>query len=283
MALGAGSVANVANTVSVGSAGNERKIVNVAAGTLAAGSTDAVNGGQLLTANQRVAAAFGGGAGLDGTGQLTAPSYMIQGMTYNDVGSAFSAVNTQLGAISGFSNYYKANSTGPAAQATGADALAMGTGAQGSGTNAIAIGSNAQATQSGSIAMGMNAASTGVNAIAIGTNARATGSVAVGNAAVASNGGAAFGDGASATGSLSAALGPNAVASAPNSVALGAGSVANVANTVSVGAPGGERRITNVAPGISQTDAVNVGQLERRRRLPVADRRAAVADHSEQR
>jgi autotransporter adhesin len=51
------------------------------------------------------------------------------------------------------------------------------------------------------------------------------------------------------------------VASAPNAVALGAGSVANVANTVSVGAPGAERRITNVAPGISQTDAVNVGQL----------------------
>src|SRR5262249_1169465 len=32
-------------------------------------------------------------------------------------------------------------------------------------------------------------------------------------------------------------------------------------NTVSIGAPGAERRITNVAPGISQTDAVNVGQL----------------------
>jgi hypothetical protein len=73
---------------------------------------------------------------------------------------------------------------------------------------------------------------------------------------------AAFGDGASATGSLSAAIGPNATATAPNAVALGAGSVASLANTVSVGAPGGERRITNVAPGISQTDAVNVGQLQ---------------------
>ena len=220
----------------------------MAAGTLAVGSTDAVNGGQLLTANQRVAAAFGGGAGLDVSGQLTAPSYLIQGTIYNDVGSAFSAVNTQLSAISGFSTYFKANSTGPAAQATGTNALAMGSNAQGSGANAIAIGTNSQATQSGSIAMGMNAASSGANAIAIGTNALANGSVAVGNAASATNGGAAFGDGASATGSLSAALGPGAVASAPN--------------TVSVGAPGAERRITNVAPGISQTDAVNVGQLQ---------------------
>ena len=115
--------------------------------------------------------AFGGGAGLDLNGQLTAPSYTIQGTIYNDVGSAFSAVNTQLSAISGFSTYYKINSTGPAAQATGTNAMAMGSNAQGSGADAIAIGTNSQATQSGSIAMGMNAASTGASAIAIGTNA----------------------------------------------------------------------------------------------------------------
>ncbi|MBV4397056.1 YadA-like family protein [Advenella alkanexedens] len=47
VALGNGSVATVANTVSVGSVGNERKITNVADGTVAAGSTDAINGGQL--------------------------------------------------------------------------------------------------------------------------------------------------------------------------------------------------------------------------------------------
>lgn len=44
MAIGSGSVANVANTVSVGSPGNERRITNVAAGINA---TDAVNVGQL--------------------------------------------------------------------------------------------------------------------------------------------------------------------------------------------------------------------------------------------
>ena len=71
--------------------GNERKIVNVAAGMLTAWSTDAVNGGSS-TATAR-GAAFGGGAGLDVNGQLTAPSYTI-GHGYNDVGSAFTAVNT---------------------------------------------------------------------------------------------------------------------------------------------------------------------------------------------
>ena len=47
VALGNGSVATAANTVSVGSVGNERKITNVADGLVAAGSTDAINGGQL--------------------------------------------------------------------------------------------------------------------------------------------------------------------------------------------------------------------------------------------
>ncbi|MFX1739975.1 YadA family autotransporter adhesin [Paraburkholderia kururiensis] len=53
-----------------------------------------------------------------------------------------------------------------------------------------------------------------------------------------------------------------ATASAPNAVALGSGSVASEANTVSVGSAGSERRITNVAPGINPTDAVNMSQLQ---------------------
>ncbi len=44
-------------------------------------------------------------------------------------------------------------------------------------------------------------------------------------------------------------------------MALGAGSVADQANTVSVGAPGSERKITNVANGVSATDAANMGQV----------------------
>ena len=49
VAIGAGSVADEENTVSVGSPGNERKITNVAAGEVSATSTDAVNGSQLYS------------------------------------------------------------------------------------------------------------------------------------------------------------------------------------------------------------------------------------------
>ena len=45
-----------ASTVSVGSAGNERTITNVAAGQITAASTDAVNGSELYATNQAVAA-----------------------------------------------------------------------------------------------------------------------------------------------------------------------------------------------------------------------------------
>ncbi|TGW19165.1 autotransporter [Stenotrophomonas maltophilia] len=56
VALGRGSQALENNTVSVGTASNTRRVVNVYQGTLASGSTDAVNGGQLYSTNQDVIA-----------------------------------------------------------------------------------------------------------------------------------------------------------------------------------------------------------------------------------
>ncbi len=73
----------------------------------------------------------------------------------------------------------------------------------------------------------------------------------------------AGGDGAVASGVGSTAIGYHANASGANSVALGAGSTdGGQANVVSLGAPGAERRLTNVAPGINGTDGVNVNQLD---------------------
>ncbi|MGN8120017.1 hypothetical protein, partial [Labrys sp. 22185] len=48
---------NATSTVSVGSAGNERTVTNVAAGQISATSTDAVNGSQLYATNQAIEAA----------------------------------------------------------------------------------------------------------------------------------------------------------------------------------------------------------------------------------
>ncbi|MNZ84078.1 Adhesin YadA precursor [compost metagenome] len=88
------------------------------------------------------------------------------------------------------------------------------------------------------MAGGAGAEATAANSTAVGTKARATAENAV-------------------------AMGNGATASKANSVALGANSVADRANSVSVGSAGNERQITNVAAGTSDTDAVNLGQLNK--------------------
>jgi autotransporter adhesin len=164
---------------------------------------------------------YGGGNG-DGTVQT-------QGLN----GTAVTSVNA---AICGGAGGIDDTATGLCAQSSGTGSTADGSHARATATNATAIGFRALASQMGAVAIGYNAQATGDPTVAIGYNAVTSGSNSV-------------------------SLGANATATAINAVALGAGSVASQDNTVSVGSPGNERRITNVAPGINGTDAVNVNQL----------------------
>ena len=59
-------------------------------------------------------------------------------------------------------------------------------------------------------------------------------------------------------------------------VALGAGS-AIVSDAISVGSPGAERPIVNVAPGVDDSDAVNVAQFNAFQQQTEADNAAAIA------
>lgn len=87
VALGADSTADRANVVSVGGTTAKRQIINVAAGT---DNNDVVNISQL----KGVTAAVGGGSAVAADGTITKPSYSIGGKTYNDVGTALSALAT---------------------------------------------------------------------------------------------------------------------------------------------------------------------------------------------
>jgi autotransporter adhesin len=80
---------------------------NLAAGTLAANSSEAVNGSQLFATNQKVTtnsnqiaaaiAGLGAGAAINGTtGAVTAPAFNVVGSTFNNVGSALGAIDTQV-------------------------------------------------------------------------------------------------------------------------------------------------------------------------------------------
>ncbi|MGP5076396.1 hypothetical protein ACTXGZ_13030, partial [Psychrobacter celer] len=71
------------------------KIVNVAAGTIGSGSTDAVNGGQLFGTAQSVATSLGGNSTVNADGTVNAPSYELDNgsntgtkVTVNNVGAA---------------------------------------------------------------------------------------------------------------------------------------------------------------------------------------------------
>ena len=92
-AIGANSTTSRDNTVSIGNVGGERNLINVADGTE---DTDAVNLSQLKSNAQSVATALGGGATVNPDGTVTAPSYTVQGNTYNNVGGALGAVDTNI-------------------------------------------------------------------------------------------------------------------------------------------------------------------------------------------
>jgi autotransporter adhesin len=256
VALGANSYSDRENTVSVGGAGAERQITYVAAGTE---DTDAVNvaqlnqavagagngaGEQVDTLGNTVAQALGGGAAM-GAGGLMAPSYSIQGGTYNNVGDAFSALDGALsGALQSINTINQEIAQLPQG---GSGQMPTGSG------NGLALGNGSVAKDSGDTALGNGATIGADNSTAVGSKA---------SVSAAATNSVAFGEGSSATAASSTALGQGASATAANSVALGQGSVADQANTVSVGSASNQRRVTNVAAGTADTDAANVGQVD---------------------
>ena len=130
--------------------GAARMVLGVASGRIAAGSTEAVNGGQVYAATASIADALGGGAQVASDGALLAPRYAIRGTTYTTVGGALSGLDAAVANLDTTgSRYVAARSSGPAAQAVGADAVAIGSGAVASADRGVALGANAVAGRAG--------------------------------------------------------------------------------------------------------------------------------------
>jgi len=148
----------------------------------------------------------------------------------------------------------------------------IGVGASGSqGTSTLqnlSLGNGSSAGVGGT-ALGYNA-SAGNYSFAGGTNSYAAGpyDTAIGYGShVGADHGTAVGANTSidpnATYATAIGYGAKVGANGKNSVAIGANSVADAPNTVSFGSPGNERRLTNVANGVNNTDAANYGQVKR--------------------
>ncbi|EBQ3157533.1 hypothetical protein BBB59_10975 [Salmonella enterica] len=96
VALGSGSIAQEDNSVAVGNSTTQRQITYVAKGDINSTSTDAVTGAQIYSLSQSVAERLGGGASVNSDGTVNAPLYEVGTGTYNNVGSALSALNTSI-------------------------------------------------------------------------------------------------------------------------------------------------------------------------------------------
>ena len=213
VALGSNSVADRDNSVSVGSAGKERQITNVAAGTT---STDAVNLAQLTAVSQDLnkldsfavkydTAADGqpnyesvtlGGAGAANPTKLTNLKIGDLSSTSTDAinGSQLYSTNQRVGSLETFESninngggikYFHTNSTLADSSATGADSVAIGGAALSSGRNSVALGSNSIADRDNSVSVGAAGKERQITNVAAGT--AATDAVNVGQLTVVSN------------------------------------------------------------------------------------------------
>lgn len=283
-----GDIADIVGTapageVSIGSAGSERRITNVAAGSA---ETDAVNVSQLTALADVVEE--------NETHYFSVNDGGVAGGNYNNDGA------TGTNAVA----------AGVNASATGTNNVAMGSNARSGNTfspnstqNAVAIGVNSGAYGTGAVALGSSALSNGPS-VAIGQSARTVASfaasnfnnssVAIGNGAeaiidarFAAISSVAIGAATRANVANGTSIGNQASTTVAGGVALGSQSIANTAagavgydpvtglasadtsstwvstnGAISVGGNGRTRQITNVAAGTADTDAVNVAQLK---------------------
>ncbi|MBN3817279.1 adhesin [Paraburkholderia sp. Se-20369] len=145
--------------VSVGSAGAERQIVNVAAGAISATSTDAVNGSQLFSVASQVSALSSNLASLTTTvGKISTSG--SNGTVADDTGTAVGK-NSVVSVSNG-------TAIGANAKVTATNGTAIGTGSTVSGKDSTAIGSNSRASANNAVALGANSVADRDNTVSIG-------------------------------------------------------------------------------------------------------------------
>ena len=270
----AGATSDTGMQVSVGAAGKERQIKNVAAGEVSATSTDAINGSQLF-----------------------AVASQIKPVNYFSVKSTAAGNKNNDGATG-----VNAIAIGPDATATSAQSIALGKSASASGTDSIAIGNGSTAANKvAPVAIGQGAKANGDFSVALGGGnhqfvgaiANGVGSTALGttsNTADGQNYQTVVGFGANTNKAEATAIGYKATVTVEGGVALGANSSSSTGRTVGYNPNDGRtntysaltgnvirsttgaiavgngstvtRQITGVAAGTNDTDAVNVAQLK---------------------
>ena len=181
-----GSSIDKGDVVSIGTAGFERQLINLAPGEVSATSTDAVNGSQLYSVLNT-----------------------LEKMRYFSVKSTLPNNRNNDGATG-----ENSIAIGPDASVTQKDGIAVGTSSRAS-DRSVAVGTNATVTGSAGVAIGQDAKAVPNYGIAIGANSTTAGigqSIAIGGAGAAGNGASALGDQSIAIGGNTKALGHSSIA-----------------------------------------------------------------------
>jgi len=211
------------------------KITNMTAAALNAASTDAVNGSQLYQTNMNVANVAGNLSNL--------------WVSVNNIGDTVNNLSNGGGL-----KYFHANSALADSNASGANSVAMGGNAQATASNSIALGSNARSAASNAVALGAGSLADRANSVSVGAGGaeRQVVNVAAGsqntdavNLKQLKDLGASFDANGNATGAFVAYD-----SAAKNKVTLGG---TGATSTV---------KLSNVAAGSANTDAVNLKQLK---------------------
>ncbi|VXA56094.1 conserved exported hypothetical protein [Acinetobacter proteolyticus] len=178
------------------------------------------------------------------------------------VGNSQNVYDENATAVGGHSEVRgnQSSSFGDWAWASGGNgATAVGSQTWANAENAITIGYNAETGGQNAVRMGAESAGSGLNSVVIGSHATGTAENVV-----------QLGSGSGGAVGATAGVPGTSIADDKNSVAIGYGSDtqgqgASSENTVSVGGllGGAIRRITQVADGVDNMDAINVSQLKR--------------------
>lgn len=266
VAMGEGNTASGIDSMAVGW-GNQA----TGAGSFVAGGVKSTN---ITTSNANIASGINAIAMGEGNIAGGNDSVAIGYGNNNKNGTA----STEFGDYSvamGYENKASGGASvamGDSNTADGTASVAMGNGNTASGEGSVAIGCFNTASGAYSMAMGGANTASGEGSVAMGAGSTASGvgSVAMGQSATATpDNSFAFGGTVNTGATSGVALGyqSSVATNAANSVALGAMSVAKNSYEVSVGYYNSStdyltRKITNVAAGTADTDAVNYSQLK---------------------
>ncbi|MCJ1888073.1 YadA-like family protein [Pseudomonas sp. LA21] len=256
--------ANPTSTVSVGSVGHERTITNVAAGRISADSTDAINGSQLNATN----VTLNNFAGDQGDAFTMANGRGIRYAATNDAGN-------ELG--DAFAQGYASTAMGYNALSSGESSLALGHDSVANNANDVALGAgsvtDAAVGTAGATIAGTDYSFAGANptsTVSVGSvgNERTITNVAAGRLSETStdavNGSQLFATNSAIDslninidnldkGAVKYDVNPDGTVNY-NSVTLGGDTYNSTTKT-------GGTKITNVARGVDDSDAVNMSQL----------------------